>query len=296
MKERVLTSARRLLLDARNADGGWAYARGRRSRVEPTCWALLALDRLNHPGVNRDVLLRWPRQDGLPIDVSGAPANYAFAALTGVVLMSHQPPAAHIQPIVARLLDARGIKTQPTPLIEQDHDLQGWSWVDGTASWVEPTAWALLLLKRARHLSLLDTRADRSAADERIAVAERLLADRACAQGGWNYGNRRVFGQDLWPYVPTTALALLALQDRPREPFVMRGLDQLQIDAVSERSVLAVSLALIAFRVYGVPHEALERTLLELFDATPGEERSQSLLSSAMFHVAIDYRPNPLSL
>ena len=52
---------------------------------------------------------------------------------------------------------------------------------------------------------------------ERLEQAERLLFDRQCAGGGWNYGNSEVLGQKLHAYVPTTALALLALQDR-RDP------------------------------------------------------------------------------
>src|SRR5262249_10802653 len=31
------------LADAQNSDGGWAFAKGGDSRVEPTCWALLGL-------------------------------------------------------------------------------------------------------------------------------------------------------------------------------------------------------------------------------------------------------------
>ena len=39
----ALDDLRQQLLDGRNADGGWGYYRGRVSRLEPTCWALLAL-------------------------------------------------------------------------------------------------------------------------------------------------------------------------------------------------------------------------------------------------------------
>ena len=42
--------------------------------------------------------------------------------------------------------------------------------------------------------------------------ARRLLLDRRAKDGGWNYGNPRIFGQEL-PSVPApTAWALLALQ------------------------------------------------------------------------------------
>ena len=65
-----------------------------------------------------------------------------------------------------------------------------------------------------------------------------MLLNRACWGGGWNYGNKNVYGRDLWPYVPTTALALIALQDRRCEPIVEQSLAQLQKDVQSERSPL----------------------------------------------------------
>jgi hypothetical protein len=34
---------RETLLSGTNPDGGWAYYHGHASRLEPTCWALLAL-------------------------------------------------------------------------------------------------------------------------------------------------------------------------------------------------------------------------------------------------------------
>jgi len=54
----------------------------------------------------------------------------------------------------------------------------------------------------------------------------------------------------LWPYVPTTALALLALRDHPELPAVTRSLEQMQSDLRTERSALAVALALICLNVY----------------------------------------------
>jgi len=45
----------------------------------------------------------------------------------------------------------------------------------------------------------------------RIATGERMLLERRCRDGGWNYGNRRVLGADLPSYPETTAMALMAL-------------------------------------------------------------------------------------
>jgi hypothetical protein len=41
-----------------------------------------------------------------------------------------------------------------------------------------------------------------------------MILDRRCADGGWNYGNRKVLGVDLPSYPETTALALIGLAGR----------------------------------------------------------------------------------
>ena len=65
-----------------------------------------------------------------------------------------------------------------------------------------------------------------------------MLVDRCCRGGGWNYGNSNMLGKELRPYVPTTAVALLALQDRGSEPVVTEGLAFLERHATSERSAI----------------------------------------------------------
>jgi hypothetical protein len=43
-------------------------------------------------------------------------------------------------------------------------------------------------------------------------MAEQMLLDRRCPDAGWNYGNRRVLGEDLPGYPETTAVSLMGLQ------------------------------------------------------------------------------------
>ena len=105
----------------------------------------------------------------------------------------------------ARAARASGENASPEhPAIRQDPDLQGWSWTDGTFSWVEPTAWCMLAVKKL-------ARDDAGSARARIDEAEKVLADRACEGGGWNTGNPEVYGQALPAYVPPTAVGVLAL-------------------------------------------------------------------------------------
>jgi hypothetical protein len=81
-----------------------------------------------------------------------------------------------------------------------DSTLVGWAWVEGTHSWIEPTAWGVLALKAvglAQH--------------PRTREAVRLLVDRLLPDGGCNFGNTFVFGQQLLPHLQSSGICMLAL-------------------------------------------------------------------------------------
>ena len=80
-------------------------------------------------------------------------------------------------------------------------ELRGWSWIDGTFQ-----------LGGADELRPPCAKDHGYAEHPRIQEAERLLLDRVCEDGGWNYGNRKVRGTALTSMMPTTALAAMALQ------------------------------------------------------------------------------------
>ena len=278
---RICSALRKALLAARNQDGGWGYAPGRHSRIEPTCWAELALGHSLGRAPDVDSIRRWKCQDDWLLDVPGAPPNITFNALAALTLLQEPSTIALAQPIITRLIHARGATFRQTAALAQDNSIQAWSWVDGTASWVEPTAWCLLLLKRVRSQS------PSQEAAERIRIGEQFLFDRVCHEGGWNYGNPEVYGQKLWPYVPTTAVALLAMQDHRAHPVVKQSLQQLQKDVASERSVVAVALTIVCLRTYGVATDSLEQTAIEMAaSADPG-----NLLATATMLYALADTP-----
>jgi hypothetical protein len=146
-----------------------------------------------------------------------------------------------------------------------------------TFSWVEPTSLAVIALKKAG----LGNRHDAAA---RIEEAERLLLDRACAFGGWNYGNPRVMQQDLRPQVPPTGCALLALRARATEPAVTRGLAYLERDSDGLRSPLALGWIAIVLRAYGRPVDA---ALTRLESAVPDALRHGNLHAMAVALTAL---------
>jgi hypothetical protein len=273
------------LLAARNPDGGWGYRAATRSRIEPTCWALLALGHSSAQPPDTEVIRRWPRHEEWFVDVPGTPPNYAFNALAALTLLQSAATAPLAEPVIDQLVGVKGKAFGPHKHLKQDNSLQAWSWLEGTFSWVEPTAWCVLLLKH--RLAYGPVRG----AEKRLKVAGEMLADRACRSGGWNYGNPYVFGKALPAYVTTTALVLLALQDRRDDPQVANALGELQKDVVRERSALAVALALMALRAYGLPTSACEQNLSELVSHNPaGMARSDNLLGLAMSIYALTDR------
>jgi hypothetical protein len=262
-------AVRGALLDGVNSDGGWGYGRGKASRLEPTCWAMLALaddgDAPDNAVLVRGAAARltaWQGNDGLLMDIPGTPPNFAFNGLAGLAVhraqalgYSREPRGPlRLDPLLAGIESAQGILFGSSSINRQNNDLSGWPWHAGTSNWVEPTAWCTLALKKAGTAAARGTVA-------RVREAERLLIDRCCAAGGWNYGNSNMLGKELAPYVAATAPALLALQDRGALPEVAKSVAWLAANWRRELSTMALSLALVAMTAH---HAAADDVLREL--------------------------------
>ena len=279
-----IAALRDFLLGGRNADGGWGYYPGKASRLEPTCWATLALHGLIDDEVLRPTLARWPSRDGVLLERAGGIRNYGFHALAlltlGATGVEH---AAGNAALLEALQRAGGLRLPQSTINRQDNHLEGWSWIGDTFSWVEPTAWGVLALKRARARGITAVDPDR------LKEPDSLLLDRVCATGGWNYGNSNMLGRELHAYASTTAIALLALQDRRSEPFVRRSLDFLDRQATWECSAYALSLATVAFRIFAIDtapvSDVLERQLSTTYDL-----RQQLGSALALYALRDDHR------
>jgi hypothetical protein len=242
----MLDRLRALLERTRNADGGWPYYAGRRSRLEPTSWAMLALGERSAARV----LESWRGSGNLLIEPGIGIATYAFNAQAALLLAAPAIGSRSLGETVARaLLDHKGLAVADHPAIEQDSSLQGWTWSDGSFSWVEPTAWCMLAVKKLA--------AGAPAAADRLAEADRVMRDRVCTGGGWNYGNKVVFGQSLLPHVPPTAAGVLALQDRDDESLVKDAVRVLARQAPLEGSAPALAIAWIALMAVDGPVDGL---------------------------------------
>ncbi len=254
-------SRRSALVDLAASSGGWSYYSGRSSRIEPTCWALLALGPAGATPREtaaiagaRAFLRGLQRADGLLVEPATPGPNYGWNGLA-LLGLNDRDSLDLVDRLATALLTVKGIRIEPEgpSAVRVDSRLQAWSWTEGTFSWVEPTAYCMLALKVRRVAG--------PAVEARLREAEAVLLDRVCEPAGWNYGNAQVLAQDLRPYVPTTALALLALQDKPDHPVVRRSLDWLSAHALAEPSTLALSLAAMALDVYGRPADAVLREL-----------------------------------
>lgn len=268
---------------------GWAYYTGKvSSRIEPTAWALLALGStweasrgswadFARPHIG--FLAARQGSDGLLSDTEPGLVNFTTAAVAAFVLTQFpaQVPAGVLSKLYDGLVSAKGVKIDAFDP-KQDNQLQGWPWLRDTFSWVEPTAWGLLALKRAD-----PSRRSRATA-ARAQEAEKLLVNRTCVAGGWNYGNASALGQDLRAYVPTTALGLLAMQDRRSEPNIEKSVRFLVQERLTEASALALSLTAICLRVLGLPADDVEERLAEV--AVQSDSRGH-LLAMAMASYAL---------
>lgn len=157
-------------------------------------------------------------------------------------------------------------------------DLKGWSWTPRTFSWVEPTSYFLIALKKMK-TSLQGTNVT-----DRIHDAELMIYDRMCEGGGWNYGNSKIYGEALWPYADITAISLIALQDHSDAEPVRRSLDALEKMIAEIDSGLALSWAILCFSVYGRDVTHWRERLARRFAKTQfmGETKSLALAILAL--------------
>jgi len=197
--------------------GGWSYRSEQPARLEPTCLALLALSQ-DAAHFQQAIDRGWEvvRKGALADGAYRLPGDREEAIWTTALVLFLKAATgqekADVEQTVARLLAWKGRNPDPNDKGEVhdiDLNLLGWPWAENNFSWVEPTAWACLALRRAGY-----------GQHPRVEEGLRLLIDRAFDDGGVNYGNRIVLGRRTEPTPGPTALMLLALQGQGHEPRV----------------------------------------------------------------------------
>lgn len=206
---------RQALASQAHPQGGWGYAPGQKAQLEPTCLAVLALSLAAEefgPALEAgEATLQKCAAENGDFHCDGDREEAVWpTALALFVLAVRGFPRPELDRIASRLLAIRAGKANDQQAVEVhdiDLNLAGWPWSEGNFSWVEPTAWACLALRRAGF-----------GEHPRVREGLSLLLDRAFDEGGINYGNRTVLGRRTDPIPGPTALMLLALQGEGEHP------------------------------------------------------------------------------
>jgi len=285
----------RLLLDQQNSDGGWGAVRGKGSNTESTAFAVMALESTQRKELGRKVqlglnwLLRHQNGDGSWRLNDVTPSGSWSTAVAMLCLSSFSGHRSRAMKAAQWALTQEGNSlgwlgslimwfTGQKDINKINMDLKGWPWASGSFSWVEPTSYFLIGLKR------LKPALDGTNVNDRIRQGELMIYDRVCEEGGWNYGNSKVYGEALWPYPDITALALIALQDHPDAQANRKSLETLEKALNNTGSGLALSWSIICFKLYGRNISEWRQRLVESFEKTAflGETKTLALAVLAL--------------
>jgi hypothetical protein len=177
--------------------------------TEPTALALLALRATQTPDERThqaaDEAARWLASIQNPngsVGISQSLSSPEWTTPYAILVWSGKEEYAEQAAKASDwLLEWKGssLKNEPE-VFAHDATIVGWPWVTGTHSWIEPTALAVLALRKqglSHH--------------ERVRDGLRLIINRSIPTGGWNYGNNVVYGSTLRPQPTDTGMALAAL-------------------------------------------------------------------------------------
>jgi hypothetical protein len=147
---------------------------------------------------------------------------------------------AHRQRALDSILDVRGLTFASDPRIYgHNTQLSAWPWIEGTHTWVEPTAYVMIALRIAHYSD-----------HPRFQEAVEVLRDRAIAGGGWNYGNPKMFGAALRPFIATTGLGLVALAEQPRDEIIDDAISHLQKELPSVRAPTSLAWGVLGLSAW----------------------------------------------
>jgi hypothetical protein len=213
------------LLASQNPDGGWGYRRGP-SWVEPTCYALMALNAVGHAesSVARKAAAwigKRQRSDGGFAPRESVDESVWLTVLP-LLLSPEIATSFDADKAVRWVLAQSGRESDWVFRLRQwmlgvgnsDPSVEGWPWFPGAAAWVAPTALTILALQKkvAGVGNGSSSSYDVGAIRQRIARGRAYLMARRCHDGGWNHGSTKALGYDSDSYPEATGLALLALE------------------------------------------------------------------------------------
>jgi len=234
-----------------NPDGGWGYFSGKKSWLEPTVYATLALEGEQAADRAWKLLGSWQSKDGSLRPSAEVDLGSWGTALWLTLASVRGESGENVQSALRWLVGVEGAEGgwfrrlgASLGVFEPDRNLSltGWPWKQDNSSWVEPTAHSLVALKKQ------SAKFSSSGLRGRVRMGEAQLLDVRCSDGGWNYGSPTVLKGDLPSYPETTGLALLGLQGHAN---LGPSLDLAAKLAEDRASPLARAWLTIALRVHG---------------------------------------------
>src|SRR5579875_105522 len=255
-----------LLLEAQNPDGGWGYRVRASSAVEPSAWAMLALSTaFDRPELSQalDSGLRWLSATQLPDGSWPSFVGQCYGVWTtsvacGVcsVFLVQSPQYCEVSLVrgldwLCRSVPGEGswqsrirFRLMPSNRLCAP-GAYGWTWTRNKSRWVEPTAYALLVLRSAPP-ALLPGRAQ-----ARIERAERFLFDTRCHRGGWDLGDPPSPEADRMPQAWPTAWALMALSHHAERADVQEAVAWLESQAAQNKGLATRAATELCLQAYG---------------------------------------------
>ncbi len=169
-------------------------------------------------------------------------------------LSSHSVPLSKASTFLLKVMGVHWEKTDQD-LVGHDTLIPGWSWSDGTHSWVTPTAMSMLALNVIGF-----------GEHERVKAGARLLVDRQLPSGGWNYGNTVVLGQELRPFPETTGLALNALVGHVTRDCIEASLAYLLKHIETFRTPLSLGWSILGLKAWHAVPDHVDEWILETLE------------------------------
>lgn len=243
-------------------EGGFPPRSGELFRRDATAWGILTLlffdPHHSLLGPARARLAEAQAANG-SVSIARDHTDAYWPTALSVLAWSRSPVhASHRHRGVQFLLETTGrhFKKEPNSPVQHDPGIPGWPWIADTHSWVEPTALAVCALRNSGF-----------AEHQRVSDGVRLLLDRQLPNGGWNYGNTKVFGAELHPAPESTGAALQAVAGLVPYQEVKKSVDYLKAEVDRARTPIGLGWGLLGLGAWGeapngsgdLIHQTLER-------------------------------------
>lgn len=247
-----------IILQSVLSDGGFSRRRQGAFSVDATAWAVLALKSAgSHAAAVQSACRRLSAAQLPDGRISMAPHLPEAYWPTPLAIMAwgEDPNWHSARERASRFLLSAGGITFPyegTPTEGHDSSLRGWAWVDGTYSWVVPTAFAVMALTCNGYQD-----------HPRIVEATKMLVNRQIPTGGWNYGDTYAFGTELLPVPETTGHALCALKGAVAPASVERSVAYLEKTLHGLTSPLSLAWAVLGLGAWSRNDTAAPAQIIE---------------------------------